>query len=108
MGQLWVLNDSPDVAAAARVSVYLIDGERKTLLTTLDTDDVDARKNGKFGEFTLEIAEDLSERFSISLECADHAEWNSKYALVHKRTPDAGGSDVYVAKNANDFSDILQ
>ena len=104
-GRLWVLNDSPDAAPATRVSVYLIDGEQKTLLQALDTKEVGARKNGKFGSFTLNIPEDLSERFFISLECDDHADWNSKYALVHKRTYKAA---AYVTQNADEFSDVLQ
>lgn len=107
-GRLWVLNDSPDVAPATRVSVYLLDGNTKTLLTTLDTQDVDARKNGKFGVFSLDITEDLSERFSISLECDDHKDWNSIYSLVHNRAQGACRSDVSITTPTDDFSDFLK
>jgi beta-mannosidase len=106
--RVWVLNDSPDTALATRVSVYLIDGDNKTLLTTLDTQDVFPRQNGKFGTFTLNIDEDLSERFYISLECDTHKEWNSTYSLVHNRSKNACGSDEYVNGKSDDFSDFLK
>ena len=107
-GTVWVLNDSPDTAPAEKVSVYLHDGERKTLLTTLDTATVAPRANGKFGGFTLDIPAELSERFAISLECEGHADWNSTYALVHNVSPDAHRADNLKSDGNDDFSDFLK
>ena len=107
-GTVWVLNDSPDTAPAEKVSVYLHDGEVKTLLTTLDTAEVAPRANGKFGSFTLDIPAELTERFSISLECEGHADWNSTYALVHNVSPDAHRADNLKSDGNDDFSDFLK
>ena len=82
-GTLWVLNDNTDEAPAVSAEVYLVNGDRKTKLADISTEAVDPRKNGKFGGFEFKIPADLPERFAISLECAEHPEWNSTYALVH-------------------------
>lgn len=107
-GTVWLLNDSPDAAPATHVYVYLTDGEQKKLLCTLDTDEVAARKNGKFGTFSFEIPKDLSERFCISLESEDHSEWNSSYDLVHNVAEDAQGPYIDSEQNDDDFADFLK
>ena len=107
-GTVWVLNDHAEAAPAERVSVYLHDGQEKTLLTTLDTAEVAPRANGKFGGFTLTVPEGLSERFAISLECEGHADWNSTYALVHNVSSNAHRADNLKGDGNDDFSDFLK
>ncbi len=107
-GTLWVLNDSPDAAPATTTTVYLVNGESRTKLATLDTAEVAPRKNGKFGSFTLDVPADLSERFSIVLECDEHPEWRSEYALVHNIAADAQKADYRNGDGNDDFSDFMK
>lgn len=103
-GTLWVLNDNADEAPAANAEVYLINGESKTKLADISTEAVAARKNGKFGSFELTIPADLPERFAISLECAEHPEWNSTYSLAHNVTIKTGNE--YVDAGKSEFADF--
>ena len=108
-GEIWVLNDSDAVTAPMEVEVALVCGEARYPVATLTTDTVEARKNGRFGTFSLPITAEIPERFALELTCAAHPEVNSRYALVHrldlsvnegKTTAAAGGND--------DFADFLK
>ena len=106
-GSLWVLNDNADEAPAASAEVYLVSGDTKTKLADVATEAVAARKNGKFGSFTFTVPAELPERFTITLECAEHPEWNSSYDLVHNTV--AKDPSIVTVDGANDdFSDFLK
>jgi len=108
-GEVWVLNDSDVPAQPMEVEVTLVCGDTRTPVATLTTDTVDARKNGKFGTFTLPIAATIPERFSIELTCKAHPETNSTYALVHRLTAAEGQNDaVRGTGDRDDFSDFLK
>ena len=106
-GSLWVLNDNSCEAPAVCAEVYLISGNTKTKLTDISTDAVDARQNSKFGDFEFVVPADLPERFAISLECAEHPEWNSTYALVHNALVKSEESITVDSEN-DDFTDFLK
>ncbi len=80
---IWVLNDSPEKAGALTVKAYLTYGETKRLLGTVNTCEVAPRSNDRFGSVSCRITADIPQRFALSLECAEHPEYNSVYDLVH-------------------------
>ena len=105
-GRVWVLNDNASKAPAADVQVYLIADGAKIKLADISTDGVAARENGKFEEFEFTVPAELSERFTIALECAEHPEWNSYYDLVHNSVA-SESSFASEDTNNDDFSDFL-
>ena len=106
-GTVWVLNDSADAAPEATAEVYLLNDGQRQKIAELKTGSVSARKNGKFGSFKLTIDKDVSERFTILIECPEHPEWNSSYELVHNKVvTSAGVTDAKVTDE--DFSDFLK
>lgn len=108
-GQVWVLNDSDTPAEPMEVEVALVCGEERVPVATLTTDTVEARKNGRFGSFTLLIAENIPERFAVELTCKAHPEVDSHYALVHRLDLAVTADGTPVAAGGNDdFSDFLK
>lgn len=109
-GEVWVLNDSDIPAEPMEVEVTLVaDGEIRIPITTLTTEEVEARQNGKFGTFRLAITSGIPERFAITLTCKAHPETNSRYALVHRTDLAMGEDGTPVAAGGNDdFSDFLK
>ena len=105
-GRVWVLNDNSSDAPPSVAQIYLIDNGIKTKLADISTDSVTARENGKFGEFEFTVPAELSERFTVALECADHPEWNSYYDLVHNSVA-SESSFASEDTNNDDFSDFL-
>ncbi|MBQ9692824.1 MAG: hypothetical protein IJV70_06670 [Clostridia bacterium] len=103
---VWTLNDSPDAQATLTADVYLIDGGVKTKLATVSVPACEARSNVRGGGFEFVIPETLSERFAISIECAENPEFSSVYDLVHnlRETARSDSPDDV----ANEFSDFLK
>lgn len=108
-GEVWVLNDSDTPAEPMEVEVTLVCGEIRIPVATLMTEEVEARKNGKFGTFRLAITSGIPERFAITLTCKAHPEADSRYALVHRMDLHAGeGSTTHATGGNDDFSDFLK
>ena len=108
-GEIWVLNDSDTPAEPMEAEVTLVCGEARYPVATLTTETVEARKNGRFGTFSLPITAQIPERFSIELTCAAHPEANSRYALVHRLDLSMNEGKTSAAMGGNDdFSDFLK
>ena len=81
-GELWVLNDSDETAAAMTVDIYLENGDEKKRLGTLQTGEVAPRENAKFDAVSFPVTEALSERFRVTAEVREHPEFSSYYDLI--------------------------
>ncbi len=84
-GNVWILNDTDNEAVARSAKVYLISDGKKTLLCDASTPNAAARANGKGSAVAFDITSDISERFSVSVECEDAPELNSCYDFVHNK-----------------------
>ncbi len=103
-GTVWVLNDSSEPLPAEQVRIYLVSGDAKRCLGTVETAPVEPYTNGSFGTFTLTVTEDIPADFTLTLETARHPAWDSSYDLVHNRGAAAQG----IREDSNDFSDFLK
>ena len=86
---IWLLNDSADKCNELSADVYLEYDNVKKKLGTINTSEVSPRSNDSFGSVSFKVTSDLPPVFSISIECSEHPEYNSKYNLIH-RAPDVG------------------
>ena len=82
--EVWLLNDSPDTIPPAEIGVYIESNGKTNRFYTVNTCDVSPRSNGKFGEFSIEITEDIADLFKIILKVDGRPEYDSEYTMFHR------------------------
>ena len=107
-GTVWVLNDSEKEIPPLDVSVYLITGDSKKLISQFRTPVSPAGENSVSGTFESEIEKDIPERFSVQLVCDSCPEYNSEYCFVHNLKETYLPRKKSAASFKEDFSDFLR
>lgn len=107
-GTVWVLNDSEKEIPPLDVSVYLITGDSKKLISQFRTPVSPAGENSVSGTFESEIEKDIPERFSVQLVCDSCPEYNSEYCFVHNLKETYLPGKKSAASFKEDFSDFLR
>lgn len=105
--KVWILNDNGGASEACEAKVYLCSDGEKKLIATIPVGSIGARQNAVAGEFVLEIDENVSERFSIAIEC-DIPEYCSVYDLVHNKNPLVDPDAAPTEREIEDISDFLK
>lgn len=105
--KVWLLNDNGTSSTPCTAKVYLVSDGKKTELAAIPVGTVAARQNAVAGEFELEIDEQVSERFSVAIEC-ENVEYNSIYDLVHNRNPLVDTDSAPIERTVEDISDFLK
>ncbi len=83
-GTVWMLNDSAAAQDSISAEIYLVDGDKKTLLARVDIPAAAPRQNSRGDSFSFRVDEGLPERFSITVESQACPVLNSIYDFVHK------------------------
>ncbi len=105
-GEIWLLNDSDACAESCTATVSLVADGKKSILATLNVPAAAERSNACGDTFSFEISETLPERFTVTVECAEHPEINSFYNFVHNTVAVASGE--IAAVQSGDMSDFLK
>ena len=82
--EVWVLNDSPDVIPPMEIGVYIESNGKKNRFYTVNSQEIAPRSNGKFGEFSIEITEDIASIFKLELKADGKPEYDSVYTMFHR------------------------
>ena len=90
------------------VSVYLITGDSKKLISQFRTPASPTGENSASGTFESEIEKDIPERFSVQLVCDSCPEYNSEYCFVHNLKETYLPGKKSAASFKEDFSDFLR
>ena len=82
--EVWMLNDSPDKLLSTEIKIYLETESGRKEISTISTDTVDPRENRKFGDFKIEITEDMPNIFKLILEVPSNPEYSSEYTMFKR------------------------
>ena len=82
--EVWMLNDSANAVPPCEIKVYLETENGRKAISTVSTDSVDPRNNCKFGEFKIEITEDIPSIFKLILEVPGNPEYSSEYTMFKR------------------------
>jgi len=82
--EVWVLNDSPDTVPPAEIGIYIESNGVKNRFYTVNTQETAPRSNGKYGEFAIEITEEIAPVFKLILEADGNPEYSSEYTMFRR------------------------
>ena len=101
---VWFLNDTFKNTPDSTATIYLIQNGEKTALKTISIEPVKAKTNKKLESISFTVTDELSEKFSIEIQCHENPHISSTYNFVHNKIAKLSNDVTCPNGNSDDFS----